>query len=393
MPTTTPASPPSDPLTGIKVIEFAGLGPAPFCAMLLADLGAQVLRIDRASARSDGAAMFDPSKEILQRGRHSIALDLKCPQAVAAAARLIHQADVVIEGFRPGVMERLGLGPQECLASNPRLVYGRITGWGQHGPLAHTAGHDINYLALSGALHAIGRSDSGPVPPLNLVADFGGGAMLLAVGVLAGVLHARSSGQGQVVDAAMTDGCALLQAMTLSLRAMGMWRDERQANILDGGAPRYDTYVCSDGKHVAVGAIEPQFYAALLAGLELADDPIMQCPDERARWPQQRQRIGAAFASQPREVWSARFEGSDACVTPVLSLAEAPLHPHNQARSTFVTMNQLLQPQVAPRFSATPIPQPPPLPGPHQQGAAALQHWGWDAHEIDALRAAGALGD
>jgi len=379
------------PLHGLRVVEFAGLGPAPFCGMLLSDLGAQVLRIDRLGAPSAGAAMFAPDKDILQRGRQVIALDLKHPDGKAAALQLVAEADALIEGFRPGVMERLGLGPAPCLAANPKLVYGRITGWGQHGPLAQTAGHDINYLAISGALHTIGRTDSGPVPPLNLVADFGGGAMLLAVGVLAALLEARQSGQGQVVDAAMTDGVALLQAMTLTLHAMGAWRDERQANLLDGGAPRYDTYACADGKHLAIGAIEPQFYQLLLDGLGLADDPVMQQPDKRSLWPDQRARIAQALLQRPRDEWVQRFEGSDACVSPVLSLAEAPVHPHNVARGTYVPSPGLTQPAAAPRFSRTPAAAPQQLPGAHAQGEQGLQAWGWDTARIAALKAQGVM--
>ena len=379
------------PLHGLRVVEFAGLGPAPFCGMLLSDLGAQVLRIDRLGAPSAGAAMFAPDKDILQRGRQVIALDLKHPDGKAAAMQLVAEADALIEGFRPGVMERLGLGPAPCLAANPKLVYGRITGWGQHGPLAQTAGHDINYLAISGALHTIGRTDSGPVPPLNLVADFGGGAMLLAVGVLAALLEARQSGQGQVVDAAMTDGVALLQAMTLTLHAMGAWRDERQANLLDGGAPRYDTYACADGKHLAIGAIEPQFYQLLLDGLGLADDPVMQQPDKRSLWPDQRARIAQALLQRPRDEWVQRFEGSDACVSPVLSLAEAPVHPHNVARGTYVPSPGLTQPAAAPRFSRTPAAAPQQLPGAHAQGEQGLQAWGWDTARIAALQAQGVM--
>jgi alpha-methylacyl-CoA racemase len=378
------------PLQGLRIVEFAGLGPAPFCGMLLSDLGAQVLRIDRLGAPSAGAAMFAPDKDILQRGRQVIALDLKHPDGKASALQLVGEADALLEGFRPGVMERLGLGPEPCLAANPKLVYGRITGWGQTGPLAQTAGHDINYLAISGALHTIGRSDSGPVPPLNLVADFGGGAMLLAVGVLAALLEARQSGQGQVVDAAMTDGVALLQAMTLTLNAMGAWRDERQANLLDGGAPRYDTYACADGKHLAIGAIEPQFYKLLLDGLGLADDPVMQQPDRRSLWPEQRERIAQALLQRPRDEWVQRFEGSDACVSPVLSLAEAPVHPHNVARGTYVPSPGLTQPAAAPRFSRTPSASPQPLPV-LGNGTAALRHWGWGEERIRPLADRGVL--
>lgn len=379
------------PLRGLRVIEFAGLGPGPFCGMVLSDLGAQVLRIDRLGAVGAGNAMFAPEHDILQRGRQVVALDLKHSDGRAAALQLVAEADALIEGFRPGVMERLGLGPEPCQAANPKLVYGRVTGWGQHGPLAHTAGHDINYLALSGALHAIGRRDSGPVPPLNLVADFGGGAMLLAVGLLAALLEARRSGRGQVVDAAMTDGVALLQAMTLSLRAMGAWRDERQSNLLDGGAPRYDTYACADGRHVAIGAIEPQFYQLLLDGLGLADDPVMQSPDERSLWPEQRKRIAQALLQRPRDEWAQRFEGSDACVSPVLSLAEAPLHPHNVARGTYVQSPGITQPAAAPRFSRTPAAAPQDRPTAHAPGNQGLLAWGWNAERIETLRAQGVM--
>ncbi|MCB1813828.1 MAG: CoA transferase, partial [Candidatus Competibacteraceae bacterium] len=259
------------PLQGIKIIEFAGLGPAPFCGMLLSDLGAEVVRIERPSTQPP---LFDPSKDILNRGRRSLELDLKHPPALAAVRTMLEQADALIEGFRPGVMERLGLGPDECLTRNPKLVYGRMTGWGQDGPLAHSAGHDINYIALTGALHAIGRSDSGPVPPLNLVGDFGGGALFLALGITAALLETRQSGQGQVVDAAMTDGAALLMAMMYSLKAMGQWRNERGSNMLDSGAPFYDTYQCADGRWVAIGPIEPQFYTLLLEKCGLQDDGL-----------------------------------------------------------------------------------------------------------------------
>lgn len=384
------SAPGHGPLHGLRVVEFAGLGPAPFCGMLLADLGAQVLRIDRLGAAPTGG-LFDPAKDILQRGRLPVALDLKHAQGRAAAMRLVGEADALIEGFRPGVMERLGLGPEPCRAANPRLVYGRMTGWGQHGPLAPTAGHDINYLALSGALHTIGRTDGGPVPPLNLVADFGGGAMLLAVGVLAALLEARGSGQGQVVDAAMTDGCALLQAMTLSFLAMGRWRDERQSNLLDGGTPRYDTYACADGRHLAIGPIEPQFYAQFLALVGLADDPLMQQPDDRTRWPAQRARIAEVLATRTRDAWMREaFDGTDACVAPVLSLAEAPHHPHNAARGSFVQAHGLMQPAAAPRFSRTACDAPHPLPT-GEQGPESLRAWGWNAADIAALGDAGAM--
>lgn len=342
------------PLQGIRVVEFAGVGPAPFCAMLLSDLGADVLRIDRqGNALGNAADLFDRNKDILNRGRHPVTLDLKSPEGIERALAFIAHADILLEGFRPGVMERLGLGPDVCLARNPKLVYGRMTGWGQHGTLAHAAGHDINYLSLSGALHAIGTPESGPVPPLNLVADFGGGAMLLAVGVLAALREVGVSGQGQVVDAAMTDGSALLMAMTYSLKAMGQWSNQRGSNILDGGAHFYGTYACADGKWLAVGPIEPQFYRLMLnlAGL---DDPELKSQWDARHWPALKAKLGAAFKAKPRDEWCAIFEGTDACVSPVLDLDEAPAHPHNQARQTFIDHDGLLQPAPAPRFSRTP---------------------------------------
>ncbi len=327
------------PLEGIRIVEFTGIGPAPFCAMVLADLGAQVIRIDRpGAARNHG--------DVLHRSRPCIALDLKNPADVARAMRLIEKADALIEGFRPGVMERLQLGPNECLARNPKLVYGRMTGWGQAGPLADTAGHDINYIALSGALHAMGRKDVPPAPPLNLVGDFGGGGMLLAVGILAGVIEAQRSGKGQVVDAAMTDGASLLMAIIYGMRAAGAWKNERASNLLDGAAPFYDTYACADGKFLAVGAIEPQFYALLLEKIGLADSP--------ASWPEKKKQFAEIFRQKTRDEWCALLEGTDACVAPVLDLDEAPRHPHNVARQTFVEVDGVVQPAPAPRFSRHP---------------------------------------
>jgi alpha-methylacyl-CoA racemase len=372
------------PLAGLRVLEFAGLGPGPFCAMLLADLGAEVLRIDRADVSPGHRA------EVLKRGRRSVAIDLKSPQGAAAALRLIDHADALIEGFRPGVMERMGLGPEPCLARNPRLAYGRMTGWGQDGPLAPTAGHDINYIALTGALWATGRADDPPPPPLNLVGDFGGGGMLLAVGLLAAILNARATGRGQVVDAAMTDGSALLMAMFHGMTAMGRWRNARGANLLDGAAPFYDSYRCSDGRYVAAGAIEPTFFAALLAGLGLDPARFADRMDP-ARWPALKAEIAAAFATRTRDDWAASFAGGDACVTPVLDLDEAPAHPHNLARGTFVTRDGVVQAAPAPRFSATPaaLDRPPPLAGEHTN--AALADWGFAAEEIARLHEAGAI--
>ena len=377
------------PLSGVRVVEFAGLGPAPLCGMLLADLGATVLRIDRFGGPSAGQAMLDGKVDILQRGRLPIALNLKHEAGRAAALQLLEDADVLIEGFRPGVMERLGLGPEVCLERRPSLVYGRVTGWGQSGPLAPTAGHDINYLAVSGVLHAIGRSEGGPVPPLNLLADYAGGTMFLAFGVMAALLHARSTGKGQVVDAAMTDSLAVLQTLMMSMRAMGMWKDERQSNLLDGGAPRYDTYPCADGRYVAIGALEPQFYARLLQGLGLADDLRLQHPDDPARWPEQRAIIGARVLSQTRDHWARLFEGSDACLSPVLTPLEASTYPHNVARASFLNVEGVQQPGTAPRFSHSVVQQPPALPAVDTDAHNSLAAWGWSASQVEQLIASG----
>lgn len=377
------------PLTGIKVIEIAGIGPAPFAAMLLADMGAEVIRIDRKAAR--GSRGFNPqfSGGILNRGRRSLALDLKHPAAITTVLDLIASADALLEGFRPGVMERLGLGPEPCLARNPKLIYGRVTGWGQHGPLAPTAGHDINYIALSGALHAIGPRDT-PTPPLNLVGDFGGGALFVAFGIVCALLEARQSGQGQVVDAAMTDGSALLMAMQYSLKANGLWRDEREANLLDGGAPFYGTYRCADGGWLAVGALEPQFHDLLLEKLALPPALFAERWNP-VSWPRLRAVLAETFATRSRAEWCALFEGTDACVAPVLSLTEAPTHPHNQARNTFVEHGGVTQPAPAPRYSRTvpEIQRPPAQPGEHS--AEILADWGYSAEQIQALRDCGAL--
>ncbi|HYF21834.1 MAG TPA: CaiB/BaiF CoA-transferase family protein [Caulobacteraceae bacterium] len=377
--------PRSGPLTGMRVLEFAGLGPAPFCGMLLSDLGADVVRIDRKGTQAL-LGRFDATA----RGRRSVALDLKRPEAVEACLRLCEGADALIEGFRPGVMERLGLGPEQALGRNSRLVYGRMTGWGQTGPLAQAAGHDITYLALSGALHAIGPAER-PVPPLNLAADYGGGALYLAFGVLAGVLSARETGRGQVIDCAMTDGAASLMAIFYSLKAAGLWDDaRREANLLDGGAPYYRTYACADGRHVAVGAIEPQFYALLLEKAGLSD-PAFAAQNDRAAWPELADKAAGVFATRTRDEWCALLEGSDACLAPVLSMSEAPTHPHNAARETFVEEGGVVQPAPAPRFSATPgaIQGPPPQSGEHTR--EALQDWGFTPQELDRLAEAGAI--
>ena len=379
------------PLHGLKVIEFAGIGPGPFCAMLFSDMGAEVIRVERkAAARRTLSPLHLGPYDVTGRGRRAVAIDVKKPLGAATALRLVDQADALIEGFRPGVMERLGLGPDVCLARNPRLVYGRMTGWGQTGPLAHAAGHDIDYIALSGALHAIGARDRPPVPPLNLVGDFGGGAMLLAFGMVCALLEARQSGLGQVVDAAMCDGASLLMSMIYGIKAAGLWTNEREANLLDGGAPFYGVYECADGKYLAVGPIEPQFYAEFLARAGISDAELA---DQLAvdRWPVQRQKLAERLRTRTRDEWCALLEGTDACVAPVLDLDEAPLHAHNQARGNFVTVGDLVQPAPAPRLSRTPaaIQGPPPRPGEHT--AEVLAEWGWSADEIAALRAAGAV--
>jgi alpha-methylacyl-CoA racemase len=336
----------SGPLRGLRIVEFAGIGPGPFCGMLLSDLGADVLTIDRKGGRPPS------SHAISQRGRYRLSLDLKQSAAVELCLRLIERSEALFEGFRPGVMERLGLGPEVALKRNPALVYGRMTGWGQSGPCASAAGHDINYIALSGALHAIGVAEK-PVPPLNLVGDFGGGALYLALGLLAGVMHARNTGRGQVVDAAMTDGAASLMAMFYGFKAGGQWQDVRQANRLDGGAHFYDTYQCADGKWIAVGAIEPQFYALLLDKLGLQGRMGFEQLD-REHWPHCRERLAQVFRARTRDEWCGALEGTDACFAPVLTLEEAPRHPHNRARGTFVELDGVTQPAPAPRFSATP---------------------------------------
>lgn len=335
-------------LAGLRVIEMAGIGPAPFCGMMLADHGAEVIRIARPGLVS---SLGDPGKEILNRSRRTLVIDLKRPEGVAVVADLTAGAAALIEGFRPGVMERIGLGPDALLGRNPALVYGRMTGWGQDGPLAAAPGHDINYIALAGNLHGYGRAGEKPTAPINAVGDFGGGGMLLAFGVLAGILSAQRTGRGQVVDCAMVDGAALIGAMTWMFAAQGAWRDERGVNLLDGGAPFYDSYECADGKFVAIGAIEPQFYAELRRRLGLSDDPEFERQMDARAWPRVRAKLEALFRARTRDEWCALLEGSDACAAPVLSLAEAPAHPHNRARGTFVEAGGVVQPAPAPRFS------------------------------------------
>jgi len=379
----------SGPLAGVRVVEIAGIGPGPFCAMMLADMGAEVLRIDRLGPTDLGLPV-EPRFSVLTRGRRSVALDLKQPAAIAAVKRLVVKADALIEGFRPGVMERLGLGPDECLTANPRLVYGRMTGWGQEGPMAPAAGHDINYIALAGVLHSIGRRGSAPVPPLNLVGDFGGGGMYLAFGVVCALLEAGRSGRGQVVDAAMVDGAASLAAAVFGLRAMGMWNDERGDNILDSGAPWYDVYETQDGKYVAIGSIEGRFYGELLRLTGLTGEALP--PQwEKARWGELRARLTEVFKQKTRDEWCRIMEGSDVCFAPVLSMTEAPAHPHNRARGTFVEVDGVPQPGPAPRFSRTPgaIGRPPAAPGQHTE--EALRDWGFSADELADLRKSGAI--
>lgn len=375
------------PLTGLKVVEMVGLGPGPFCSMLLSDLGADVVRIDRKGKK---AAPIDVAAEVSARGKRSIGLDLKAEGAAEAVLSLIDKADALVEGFRPGVMERLGLGPDVCLARNPKLVYGRMTGWGQSGPMASTAGHDINYIALSGTLNAIGPKDLPPPPPLNLVGDFGGGGMLLALGIVSALWEASRSGKGQVVDAAMTDGSSLLASMLYGYIGNGRWRNERGGNFLDGAAHFYGTYTCSDGKFMSVGSIEPQFYAILLE--KLGFDPAEFEPQmDRARWPEFKERIAAAFAAHPRDYWAEVFDGTDACVAPILDWEEAPKHPHNVARETFIELDGVTQPAPAPRFSRTQTATPTPPCAPGADTEAALSDWGLDADRIAALRASGAI--
>jgi len=377
------------PLAGLKIIEIAGIGPGPFCAMMLADMGADVIRVDRAQNVMGGDPAAPPA-DVLNRGRRSIGVDLKHPDGVEAVLSLIEVADGLIEGFRPGVMERLGLGPDAALARNPRLVYGRMTGWGQDGPYAPTAGHDINYIALAGALDPIGRRGEAPVPPLNLVGDFGGGGMLLAYGLVCGLLSAQRTGQGQVVDAAMVDGAAVLTTMFHAFRAMGIWEDERGSNMLDTGAHFYDVYETADGKYVSIGSIEPQFYAELLrlTGLEGEELPWQH---DKGEWPALKERLAGIFRSKTRDEWCALMEGTDVCFAPVLSLAEAPQHPHNVHRGTFVELDGVVQPSPAPRFSATPavVQRPPSHAGQHTD--EVLADWGLDADRIAKLRETAAI--
>ncbi len=379
----------SGPLTGVKVIEIAGIGPGPFCAMMLSDMGAEVLRIDRAQ-NVRGWDPARPSLDLLNRGRRNVGVDLKQRDGIDLVLGLVEKADALIEGFRPGVMERLGLGPEPCSARNPRLVYGRMTGWGQEGPLAQAAGHDINYIALAGALDPIGRRGEAPVPPLNLVGDFGGGGMMLAFGIVCALLEARSSGRGQVVDAAMVDGAAALMNIFHGMRQAGFWSEERGTNLLDTGSHFYDVYETKDGKYVSIGSIEPQFYAELLEKTGLAGEKLPHQLD-RTRWAEMKERLRAIFRTKTRDEWCAIMEGSDVCFAPVLSMSEAPEHPHMKARGTFVTLSGAVQAAPAPRFSRTAcaLTRPPAHAGQHTD--EALAEWGIAAAEIARLREAKAI--
>ncbi|HSB87774.1 MAG TPA: CaiB/BaiF CoA-transferase family protein [Ilumatobacteraceae bacterium] len=378
------------PLTGYRIIELAGIGPGPFAAMLLSDMGAEVVRVDRAAAVA-GPAPDAPHFDVLLRGRRNIAIDLKHPDGVATLLDLVAEADALIEGFRPGVMERLGIGPDACIGRNPRLVFGRMTGWGQSGPFANAAGHDINYISLAGALAHFGRRGEGPVPPLNMVGDFGGGGMFLAFGVVCALLEAQRSGHGQVVDAAMVDGAAVLMSMFWAFRSVGMFdEDHRGTNLLDTGAPFYDVYRCADGQYVSVGSLEPQFYAELLRLTGLDDDPEL-VKRERSVWPRLRQRLSEVFAAKTRDEWCAVMEATDVCFAPVLTMSEAAKHRHNVERSTFIDVAGVPQPAPAPRFSRT-VPEvtaPPAHAGQHS--ADILRDWGFDATRIDGLIASGAV--
>lgn len=376
------------PLSHLTVVELAGIGPGPFAGMLLADMGARLIRIDRPPTPSKGGLDdLMRNDSIVDRGRQSLSLNMKDPRAVEAVLRLVERADILIEGFRPGVAEKLGLGPASCHARNPRLVYGRMTGWGQTGPLAQAAGHDINYVALTGALHAIGPAEK-PLPPLNLVGDYGGGGMLLALGVLGAYAQAVKSGQGQVVDAAMTDGAALLMSAQYGLMAKGFWRDAREQNFLDGAAHFYGTYECQDGRHVALGAIEPQFYRQLLRLCDITD-PQFDRQWEQAEWPALREKLSALFKTRTRAQWCELLEGTDVCFAPVLSMTEAETHPHNAARGTFVRQAGVLQPAPAPRFDKTPLQLPPPAPGVGDHTQTLLAELGYSSADIANLLEAG----
>ena len=375
------------PLAGLRVVELQGIGPGPFCGMMLADMGAEIIRVDRSAAVGSGARTAD----VLARGRKSIAVDLKNPQGVETVLKLVETADVLLEGFRPGVTERLGLGPDVCLERNPKLVYGRMTGWGQTGTMAHAAGHDINYISLSGVLHAIGEAGSRPTPPLNLVGDFGGGGMLLAFGIVAALYERGVSGKGQVIDAAMTDGSALLANSIFGLMGQGVWNQNRGSNLLDGGAHFYGTYESKDARFVSIGSIEPQFYALLLEKTGLDQDPELAKQMSRDDWPKLREKLAAVLATKTRDEWDEIMLGTDICYAPILNFDEAVAHPHNQARNTFVASADIVQAAPAPRFSRTEpeLPEPPVAPGQHSE--EVLASMGLDAAAIAELKASGAV--
>ena len=380
------------PLSGYRVIEVAGIGPGPFCGMMLADMGADVIRVDRAQSVRDGGDLDRPPGDLLARGRRSIALDLKQPDGVEVLLKLVESADALIEGFRPGVMERLGAGPDVCLARNPTLVFGRMTGWGQDGPYAAWAGHDINYIALAGALGHIGRAGEAPVPSLNLIGDFGGGGMMLAFGIVCALLEAQKSGQGQVIDAAMVDGSAALMTMFWSLRYTDLFDENHRGHgMLDTGAPFYDAYRCADGEYVSVGSIEPQFYAELLRLTGLTDDADFAAQMDKSRWPDRKARLAEIFASKTRDEWCAVMEHTDVCFAPVLTLSEAAVHPHNVARQTFVDVAGITQPGPSPRFSRTTvaIERPPAHCGQHTRDV--LADAGFAATDIEKLVETGAV--
>ncbi len=378
------------PLAGVRIVELAGIGPAPMCAMLLADMGASIVRVDRTEA-ADLGMKRDPKGDLLNRGRPSVAVDLKNKEGVETVLRLIDQADAVIEGFRPGVMERLGLGPDVCLKRNAKLVFGRMTGWGQYGPLSHAAGHDINYISIVGALHAIGPKGGAPVVPLNLVGDFGGGALYLAMGVLAGIIEARNSGKGQVIDCAMTEGAASLMTMFFAMKAMGNWNEQRGTNPVDGGSHFYTVYETKDGNYISVGSIEGKFYAELMQKTGL--DRVAGLPDQHdtPKWEEMRERLRKIFLGKTRDEWCAIMEGSDVCFAPILNLEESMAHPHNVARSSFVKVDGIMQPAPAPRFDRTKseIQKPPSVPG--EDTDKTLAAWGFSTSEITALHKAGVV--
>lgn len=378
------------PLKSVKVLEIAGIGPGPMCAMLLADMGAEVIRIDRLQEANLGLNR-DPKKDVLLRGRRSIAVDLKSLEGVELVLKLVEQSDVITEGFRPGVMERLGLGPDVCLARNPKLVYGRMTGWGQDGPLSQAAGHDINYISITGALNAFGRKGEAPVPPLNLVGDFGGGALYLAMGVLAGVIEAQQSGKGQVVDCAMTDGSASLMAMFYGMKGMGRWSEERGTNLIDGGSHFYNVYKTKDDNYISIGSIEPKFYRELLEKSGLSGDSSLPKQMDESGWEEMKEKLSAIFVTKTRSEWCDIMEGSDVCFAPILNMQESIDHPHNVERKTFVEIGGIPQPAPAPRFDKTPCDIPKASSAPGEDTDAVLSDWGFGDDEIQQLKESKAI--